>query len=411
MLSELRYTNKLDIMRIRSIINAFLDTHVASRMVFKKRAFSAFQFLGYSGLVVAVLLAMGMVISMGLSPIVMALVILVAVLSFLGLAMVTKIITGEERLTYYHHEIAVIAATIGVLAILRQPILPYLDVTILGVGAFLAFGRAGCFMVGCCHGRPSRWGVRYREQHALDGFGAHFVNVRLFPIQAVESLAVFFIVLAGCWFVLTGRPPGTAFAWYVISYDLVRYCFEFLRGDPERPYLWGFSEAQWTSLALMVVVVWVESVGGLPFEPWHLVATLGLASVMLMISAHRVTDGSFRYNLLHAAHMKEIADIVRQISVQRHRRNLFISPMRSDAVHIACTSLGIYISGGNFKSIATKPEIRHITFSMKGSEITQARAQMLADLLIHLQGHAGPSRLIAKGSGVFHLLLLPETVR
>ena len=32
---------------------------------------------------------------------------------------------------------------------------PYLDATALGLGAFLACGRVGCTLAGCCHGRPA----------------------------------------------------------------------------------------------------------------------------------------------------------------------------------------------------------------------------------------------------------------
>jgi prolipoprotein diacylglyceryltransferase len=41
----------------------------------------------------------------------------------------------------------------------HEPIIPYLDVTILVIGIFLVCGRIGCLMVGCCHGKPHRWGV------------------------------------------------------------------------------------------------------------------------------------------------------------------------------------------------------------------------------------------------------------
>ena len=70
--------------------------------------------------------------------------------------------TGEERIIYYRHEIAVMVVAALLLWLLRQPLLPYLDVTILGIGMFLTCGRMGCFMVGCCHGRPHDWGVCYR---------------------------------------------------------------------------------------------------------------------------------------------------------------------------------------------------------------------------------------------------------
>ena len=126
-----------------------------------------------------------------------------------------------------------------------------MDVTILGVGTFLAFGRIGCLMVGCCHGRPCHWGIRYRQEHAEEGFAHYLVGVRLFPIQAVESLFVFAVVMIGAVAVLRGRPSGTAFALYTIGYGFVRFCLEFFRGDTDRPYTLGFSQGQWLSLWLM----------------------------------------------------------------------------------------------------------------------------------------------------------------
>jgi hypothetical protein len=140
---------------------------------------------------------MSLVTYLGLSPLVLVWLVLTAVLTFLALAMVTKIITGEENLIYYHHEIAVMVVAACLLNLLYQPVLPYLDITILGLGTFLAFGRVGCLMVGCCHGRPHGRGVCYRAEHAAAGFTPYLVGVRLFPIQAVESVWVFSIVVVG----------------------------------------------------------------------------------------------------------------------------------------------------------------------------------------------------------------------
>src|SRR5262249_44798666 len=150
------------------------------------RSLPAFQVYGCTGLGLAIVVAMSLVRYVGLSPPVMALIVTTAVPAFLGLVMATKIITGEERIIYYHHEIAVMLAAAALLWAASQPILPYLDITILGIGAFLACGRIGCLMVGCCHGRPSGWGIRYTPDHAAAGFTDYYVGVVLFPIQLVE---------------------------------------------------------------------------------------------------------------------------------------------------------------------------------------------------------------------------------
>jgi prolipoprotein diacylglyceryltransferase len=201
--------------------------------------------------------------------------------------MSTKIITGEERLIYYHQEIAVMVMAAIFLKITNQPLLPYLDITILGIGTFLFCGRVGCLMVGCCHGRPHQWGVCYRKEHADVGFTHYYVGIRLFPIQAVESLWVFGIVVVGVILIVSGRPHGEALAWYVINYDIGRFIMEFFRGDPERPYYLGYSQGQWISIILMGIVVWGELAGILAFHAWHAIATFMIITMMIIITLTR----------------------------------------------------------------------------------------------------------------------------
>lgn len=174
-----------------------------------------------------------------------------------------------------------------VLRLLQQPILPYLDVMILGIGIFLACGRLGCFMVGCCHGQPHRWGVRYRREHAAAWFTPYFVGVRTFPIQLVESLYVLGAVIVGMILILSRHPPGTALAWYVVTYDVGRFFFEFLRGDSNRPYYHGFSQPLWISPILMLLALCLEIIEALPFAFWHFAATAFLGVTMIAVALHR----------------------------------------------------------------------------------------------------------------------------
>ena len=60
-----------------------------------------------------------------------------------------------------------IAVATVLLSLLDAPVLSYLDVTVLSLGLFLAWGRLGCLMAGCCHGRPQNWGVRYKGRNML----------------------------------------------------------------------------------------------------------------------------------------------------------------------------------------------------------------------------------------------------
>jgi prolipoprotein diacylglyceryltransferase len=350
------------------------------------------------------LLAVTLVKYLRLSLWVMLAIVLVALLTLFALTMITKIIAGKEKIIYYHHEIAVMCVTAILLWMLRQPILPYLDVTILGIGVFLFCGRIGCFMVGCCHGRPYGRGVCYRKEHAEAGFTPYYVGVPLFPIQLVESLWVFSVVVAGVALVLRYRNPGEAVAWYVIMYDTGRLCFEFMRGDPDRSYCLGFSQQQWISLILMLVIVWLGLLGILPFHTWHVVVTSLAALIMIGVAISRQFRRVSTYRILNPRHVKEVAEALALASgeVAEGDTTLGIKPVPAN-IHVSCTSLGIQISSNRIKDAGV--EIHHYALSMKNNKMTEQTAKVLVKLIRMLE-HPDSSEELLKGSqSVFHVLI------
>ena len=98
------------------------------------------------------------------------------------------------------------------------------------------FGRLGCFMAGCCHGRPTdvAWAVTFRNPNsqcdpALLGHPIH-------PTQLYEAFGNLFIAAALYRLILlpTERGvlrPGTLAGVYFISYAGLRFVEEFYRGD------------------------------------------------------------------------------------------------------------------------------------------------------------------------------------
>jgi hypothetical protein len=394
--------------RFVQLFNDYLDKLVRPEVRLFNRHLFTYQVCGYTGLVLAILLAMTLAAYSGLSLSIMAGVIGVAMLTFLGLAMVTKIITGEERIIYYHHQIAVIVMAAVFLNILSQPVLVYLDMMILGVGVFLVVGRIGCFMVGCCHGRPYKWGVRYRKEHVDAGFTPYYVGVRLFPIQAVESLWVLGVVLTGILFVLGGRPPGQTLAWYIITYSIGRFCFEFARGDPERTYCWGFSEAQWTSVILMCAVVWAEVAGTLIFHTWHIIVTAVIVLTIIAVALIRRFRPTAKHKLLNPHHIQEVAEAVEQVSGMAIERIFFYRENAvPEVIPMSCTSLGIQISSGKIED--AEMSIDHYAFSSQKETMTEKTAEIIADLIIQLRHSSCSRKLITKNRGIFHLLIRPLT--
>jgi len=385
-----------------------LDKLVRPEIYVFHRPWPAFQVCGYIGLALAILLSTILIIRLGLSLWVLTWILLAAVLTFFALVMITKIITGEERIIYYHHEIAVMVVAAVLLWLLRQPILPYLDVTILGIGMFLTCGRVGCFMVGCCHGRPHDWGVCYGEDHAAAGFTSYYVGVRLFPIQAVESLWALGIVIVGSASILSGHAPGEALAWYGVTYNVGRFCFEFVRGDPERPYYWGFSQPQWISLILMLVIVGAELSGGLPFHTWHIGATAMMVITMIAVSAKRRFQKIARHRLLHPHHVKEVAEAVESASNFATEGTAIPEwTFAPTVVHVGSTSLGIQISASKIRNASSC--IHHYALSSQNGVMTEVTAKTLAGLILQLKYPSSNNEIIEGNHGVYHLLIHPQS--
>ncbi|MFQ5524995.1 MAG: prolipoprotein diacylglyceryl transferase family protein [Thermoanaerobaculia bacterium] len=393
--------------RARRAINRLFDSVVRPRLSVLGRSRSSFQVWGYSGLGAAILLGVFLVTIQGLSFPVLGALAATACATFLALAMATKIVTGEEKLIYYHHEVAILLTTGVALRLLGQPVLPYLELTLLAVGMFLAWGRVGCLMVGCCHGRPHTWGVRYGPDHASNGFASHLTGIRLFPIQLVEAVAVLVAVLWGTWLIVQGRAPGEALALYVMGYGAARFIFEFARGDPDRPYLGGFSEAQWTSLLLMSLVVGAGLRGDLPLHFWY-VGSVGLVAIGAVAVAGRRGLASIpKHEILHPHHLDEVARILRAT------RSLGGTPAEASSgddgagrVLIGTTSQGYQLSAGTTEE--EDGPLDHYGLSKRGDRLTAPIARVLERLILQLEHSSEPGELVSRKPGLFHLLVRAE---
>lgn len=114
------------------------------------------------------------------------------------------------------------------------------DLFAVCIPAAHAFGRIGCLMAGCCHGRPAVWGLYHVN-----------LGTRVIPVQLFESL-----FLAGlCVFLwqTTAKHPGTGFSKYLLLYGIWRFTAEFFRADDRGKTLVSFlSPSQLTSVLLIV---------------------------------------------------------------------------------------------------------------------------------------------------------------
>ena len=345
---------------------------------------------GVLGLVAAAAVVAPAGAAHGLPAWVLLAMLATGVATFLALAGAVRLATGHEQLIYYHHEIAVLAAVALVLWVTRQPVAAGLDAAALGLGAFLACGRVGCLGAGCCHGRPARWGVRYGPEHAELGLPARLVGVRLVPLQLVESLLVAGAVAAGLVLVLTGGRAGEAAGLYVVVYGVLRFGLELLRGDPDRRYLGGFSEAQWTGVLVLLAAAGLELGGALPVVGWHLAAALGLPVAMAAIAALRRLRGG-RDELLGARHLVAVADLLAR------------TPASRDGVRLTRTSLGLGISRGSVSNGGRA--VDHYSLSHLGRPLRPHEARALARAIVALRHGASAWTVTPGRSGVFHVVV------
>lgn len=379
----------MDISNLQQALCVRLDPWIRPRLKVLRRAFSAFHVCGLIGWIAGISFSMALTARLGLSLRVTGGLAVAAFVTFFALNLAVKVLTGRENLVYYHQEIAVVIVSALLLRLWEQPILPYLDVVFMGLGLFLACGRVGCLMVGCCHGRPHPWGVCYRKEHAEAGFSRHLVGVRLFPVQLVESLTVLGIILGGTVLVVTGAAPGSALAWYSIAYGLARFGFEYLRGDPARPYVGSFSEAQWTTLGLMGITATAELAGLLPLSWWHVAATLGLAGGMAVLARR---ESPVR-RLFRPRHVQEIAEL---LEAARSRAE------EAGELQTGETSLGVRISASTVQEPERKIEV--YAFSYRDLPLSEDTARQLGGLVRQLR-HAEETDLVRGNSGVYHLIL------
>jgi phosphatidylglycerol---prolipoprotein diacylglyceryl transferase len=131
------------------------------------------------------------------------------------------------------------------------PTLAVLDAVLPGALVGLALGRVGCFLAGCCYGKPcpTEWyAVHFPESHPTHGQA-------VVPVQLMESLGA--IVLLALIYALEKRYPantkihGLASGTFFLGYAILRFVLETQRGDAI--LVSAFSASQWMSLALGVV--------------------------------------------------------------------------------------------------------------------------------------------------------------
>jgi prolipoprotein diacylglyceryltransferase len=265
---------------LRERCNAFLDGVVRRRTVVAGRTVDSYGMWVAMGVVAGTAVIFGLTAEEGLSlGMTAAIVGMVAALS-LALFKSTRLLRRPHPVLLwakrgvYHFQIVALICTIALLEAAGRPVLPYLDVLAIGMMVYQLFGRIGCLMAGCCHGRPYPWGVRYGREHAATGYVYFVQGVRLFPVQLLEALWLLALALGALAILLGDQRAGAVVPFYIVGYGVGRFALEFARGDMRRVVIRGLSEPQWTALALIAAVMILQLGGVLPGAWWLTAAPL-----------------------------------------------------------------------------------------------------------------------------------------
>lgn len=118
-----------------------------------------------------------------------------------------------------------------------------------------SIGRIGCFMAGCCYGIEYHGplSVHFPENELTPSL--HLVP--RFPIQLLESglNMTLFVVL-----MMIGRKKRQdvrILGIYLISYSILRFALEFLRGDIIRGQFLTITTSQWVSILLLPLGIYL----------------------------------------------------------------------------------------------------------------------------------------------------------
>jgi phosphatidylglycerol:prolipoprotein diacylglycerol transferase len=115
---------------------------------------------------------------------------------------------------------------------------PLLDLAAPYIALGQSIGRIGCFLNGCCYGKPVGWGIYFPTY-----------NARLYPTQLFECAGLFiiFLILKRA----NGKPhqAGFIFVFYLWLAAIERFIVEFYRADHDLLWL-NLSLAQFVALGV-----------------------------------------------------------------------------------------------------------------------------------------------------------------
>ena len=131
-----------------------------------------------------------------------------------------------------------------------------LDLAMPGISIGQFFGRIGCFLAGCCYGKPVPEGAWYGIVFP-EGCDAP-AGIALYPTQLLSALGNLLLAAFLIWYTHRERFRGEIVCLYMILYSIGRFLVEMLRNDP-RGEVGIFSTSQFISFFVLAagIALWI----------------------------------------------------------------------------------------------------------------------------------------------------------
>jgi len=156
---------------------------------------------------------------------------------------------------FYGGLIAALVAGLFLVRRYRLPVWGAADMYAPGVALGHIIGRFGCFLAGCCYGKPTDlpWGVTFTSPIAAASGTP--LGIPLHPTQLYDAGAEALILIVLLVMERRGKPyPGRTWWLYMLLYAIARFIVEIFRDD-NRGVILGVSTSQFVSLLLAPVAV------------------------------------------------------------------------------------------------------------------------------------------------------------
>ncbi|HEU4786446.1 MAG TPA: prolipoprotein diacylglyceryl transferase [Gemmatimonadaceae bacterium] len=159
---------------------------------------------------------------------------------------------------FYGGLIAAVLTAFWYMRRVKLPLWPTTDAFAPGIALGHVVGRLGCFMAGCCWGKPTDlpWAITFTDRLAMANVGTP-LGVALHPTQLYEAGAELLILVALLATERRGRSfAGRTFWIYMLAYAVSRFIIEIFRGDP-RGSIGVLSTSQLISVILVPVSIFM----------------------------------------------------------------------------------------------------------------------------------------------------------